>query len=608
MAQRTKSWFFETPESTSYSRLSKNNKPSKSTFYDVLDSVCLKVEDGDTAALTQQGLVKLATDANVKTRTSASSGTKQTVVRPHQLAMLTLGDDTEATIAAGAQTYEGLKLTGVSKTVGSDQRLNFKLEFDPNSLSTATPVAATDYFIFEDADDSNAPKKALISALSSLMGGYWSLTSTNLSPTSDTYDLKLLKDMFFDGVSDAYLFVDADASGDGHDLYIHSGNAGGAAFNGGDIYLYGGVKTGAGADGNTYLLYNGASTVGKMGIGGAADTSYLIKVHGGVWATGKCKVGTGGSGAVTHTAMLDTDGEILIKTTKEMMDEVVGSVLAADAVPYFDGASWTSQANAGAKLQYITGLTSDAQTQISSKITAGAAAIVNADVSATAAIAGSKIAVGSNSKIAISSATGGLTYADTATYPSLTELAYVKGLTYSLATKLGSGSFTKTADFDCTTDNGTYYLMRLIGADIDADLPDSDDVALGHTIYFEKRTINYGNNATITIAGGSGDSIKDKDYADQATVTIEGLNTVAAVTKTGTNTWTLSNLTVPQISNLNVTAAAPTAAEFNGEFGTAATVGAGWNIFVDDAGTGNNFFHVVSDGTNWWYVEYTKAV
>lgn len=52
----------------------------------------------------------------------------------------------------------------------------------------------------------------------------------------------------------------------------------------------------------------------------------------------------------------------------------------------------------------------------------------------------------------------------------------------------------------------------------------------------------------------------------------------------------------------------PTDAELDAIFGTPATVGAGFTADIDDAGAGNNFYTVKSDGSNWWIQTYTKAV
>lgn len=52
----------------------------------------------------------------------------------------------------------------------------------------------------------------------------------------------------------------------------------------------------------------------------------------------------------------------------------------------------------------------------------------------------------------------------------------------------------------------------------------------------------------------------------------------------------------------------PTDAELDSEFGTPATVGAGFQAIIDDNGAGANFYVVYSDGANWWYSSMTKAV
>lgn len=51
----------------------------------------------------------------------------------------------------------------------------------------------------------------------------------------------------------------------------------------------------------------------------------------------------------------------------------------------------------------------------------------------------------------------------------------------------------------------------------------------------------------------------------------------------------------------------PTDAELDAEFGTPAAVGVGFVALLNDAGAGNNFYIVASDGTNWWQAAMTKA-
>ena len=52
----------------------------------------------------------------------------------------------------------------------------------------------------------------------------------------------------------------------------------------------------------------------------------------------------------------------------------------------------------------------------------------------------------------------------------------------------------------------------------------------------------------------------------------------------------------------------PTDAEIDAAFDTPANVGDGYAAFIDDNGAGANLWLVVSDGTNWWYQAFTKAV
>lgn len=52
----------------------------------------------------------------------------------------------------------------------------------------------------------------------------------------------------------------------------------------------------------------------------------------------------------------------------------------------------------------------------------------------------------------------------------------------------------------------------------------------------------------------------------------------------------------------------PTDAELDSMYGSPALAGTGFTIYIDDAGTGTNFYTIVSDGSNWWIFTGTKAV
>jgi hypothetical protein len=60
------------------------------------------------------------------------------------------------------------------------------------------------------------------------------------------------------------------------------------------------------------------------------------------------------------------------------------------------------------------------------------------------------------------------------------------------------------------------------------------------------------------------------------------------------------------VSQANVSSP-PSDAELDSAFGQPVDVGAGFLGLVDDAGAGSTVWLVVSDGTNWWYEQLTKA-
>jgi hypothetical protein len=66
--------------------------------------------------------------------------------------------------------------------------------------------------------------------------------------------------------------------------------------------------------------------------------------------------------------------------------------------------------------------------------------IENADIKAAAAIAVNKLAALTASRIVQTDASGFITHVDTATYPTLTELSYVKGVTSAIQTQINSAT------------------------------------------------------------------------------------------------------------------------------------------------------------------------
>lgn len=82
--------------------------------------------------------------------------------------------------------------------------------------------------------------------------------------------------------------------------------------------------------------------------------------------------------------------------------------------------------------------------------------ILNADVAAAAAIATTKLAALTGSEIVVSNSSGFMVSGAVATYPSLTEMTYVKGVTSAIQTQLGTKSPLASPTF--TTAVTTDYL------------------------------------------------------------------------------------------------------------------------------------------------------
>ena len=94
----------------------------------------------------------------------------------------------------------------------------------------------------------------------------------------------------------------------------------------------------------------------------------------------------------------------------------------------------TPSAVTSTEMGYVAGVTSAIQTQIGTKITAGAGAIVNADINASAAIAHSKMAALTASMALVSDGSGIVIPSST----TATELGYVSGATSNLQTQISA--------------------------------------------------------------------------------------------------------------------------------------------------------------------------
>lgn len=124
-----------------------------------------------------------------------------------------------------------------------------------------------------------------------------------------------------------------------------------------------------------------------------------------------------------------------------------------------DGKIFIGNSSNVATARTVTGVISITNAGVTS-FTAGS--IVNADINASAAIAVSKLAVLTASRVVGTNSSGVLTILDTATYPSLAELSYVKGVTSALQTQLGTKLTDPTTTIgDIIIRNGSGNVDRL---------------------------------------------------------------------------------------------------------------------------------------------------
>lgn len=88
---------------------------------------------------------------------------------------------------------------------------------------------------------------------------------------------------------------------------------------------------------------------------------------------------------------------------------------------------------------------------------------------------------------------------------------------------------------------------------------------------------------------------------------LSGAQTIAGVkTFSSTPVFSAGLRTKQAINNVNDTT--PTAAELTTSFGAPATVGSGFVGIVKDADADTNCYVVVSNGTSFFYLKFTKAL
>lgn len=108
-----------------YNRFLKNDFPSEAVFRKLFESLTFKLNKEDTAKLTEQGLAKIATDANAASRTSSAANDFTAFVVPHQLPDVVV-DNVLGDIATIA-TKASISITTIKRTFGSVFRRVFKV-------------------------------------------------------------------------------------------------------------------------------------------------------------------------------------------------------------------------------------------------------------------------------------------------------------------------------------------------------------------------------------------------------------------------------------------------------------------------------------------------
>lgn len=191
--------------------------------------------------------------------------------------------------------------------------------------------------------------------------------------------------------------------------------------------------------------------------------------------------------------------------------------------------------------------------------------IVNADINASAAIAVSKLAAVTASRVLGSDGSGFIQALDTATYPSFTELAYGKGVTSSIQTQLNNRlavTLSSPTNGDVITYNGAAWVNS----------PSSTGVPTGGTTAQILRKIdntNYNTEwhtlvaADITDVSSTAAELNLLDGVTTTTAQFNFLNTVSGDVQSQldaklASSLTLNNIWVGNVSNIPTQLAAGT--------------------------------------------------
>lgn len=162
-----------------YNRFLKNHFPSEKVFKKLFESIAFKKNQEDTAKLAEQGLTKIATDADAESRTSALITDFTATTVPHQLPEIVLSTDGNDTVVGTPTEIGGLKLSILRRTISGFFRRNYKIEVivqDSIAIDSTTKKLKLQ-------GDSNLPGATKFYGTSNIGAKGWNDLATAVSPT-----------------------------------------------------------------------------------------------------------------------------------------------------------------------------------------------------------------------------------------------------------------------------------------------------------------------------------------------------------------------------------------------------------------------------------------
>ena len=181
------------------------------------------------------------------------------------------------------------------------------------------------------------------------------------------------------------------------------------------------------------------------------------------------------------------------------------------------------------ELSYAKGVTSAIQTQINAKAPSTSPTFATSVTCSYLTASTILSADGSKNIVSLS----------TSTYPSLTELSYLKGVTSAVQSQLDGKADLPTVSTQTTTaytavigDANTVVQMSNTGA-MTFTIPPNSSVAFDTGTWIE---IHQANSGTVTVAAGAGVTLKSRG----SLVALAGQEAVAGIRKIATDTWRLT--------------------------------------------------------------------